>query len=157
MRLITRRQQDYLRYWSETGFDPSKRKACMKAAGYAPSISPTMVEKSEVVRYKIRKAMEANNLTPMRVAQKLDEKLECVDPNGNPDNKNQLKAIDLTCKLGDYYPSQKVDISKREESFRIDIKTIRLAEEVSGEKILDAEVVEEPEVAALGAGPDDSL
>jgi hypothetical protein len=42
---------------------------------------------------------------------------------------------------GGYAPT-KVDVKKdsREEYFRVDIETIRLAEEVSGEKILDGDI-----------------
>lgn len=156
--MLTRKQQDYYVFWSKTGFDPDRRKECMVAAGYSENTYPSMVEKSTHLRELIYKSMSRHGLTPDTVCKKLAEKLECLDPKTEaPDNSNQLKAVDMTCKLGDFYPSQKVDVTKREEYFKVDIQTIRLAEKFSGEKILDAEVVEDQPNAALGSGSDEAL
>lgn len=156
--MLTRKQQDYYVYWSKTGFDPNRRKECMVAAGYSEKTPPSLVENSTRLRHIIERSMARNGLTPDRVCEKLAEKLECTDPQyEKPDNKNQLRALDLTCKLGDFYPSQKFEVRKREEFVRLDMVTVRLAEELSGEKILDAEIVEEKQIAPFGSGPDDAL
>lgn len=114
----------------------------MALAGYSPKVAPSSVEKSKALRDMIEHALARYHLTPDRICRKLSEKLDCVNPTtGLPDNGAQLRAVELTCKLGDYFPSQKIDISKRDEAIMVDIQTVRLAEQISGEKIIDAEIV----------------
>jgi hypothetical protein len=56
-----------------------------------------------------------------------------------PDNFNRRAYADMAIRLYGGYAPTKVDVKKdsREEYFRVDIETIRVAEEVTGEKILN--------------------
>lgn len=162
MKYPTAQQELYWYHWKRTGFDPDRRRECADVAGYSNNTAIAQIEKTPLIRRRVEKAMERSNLTPVRVCEKLSDLLDCTDRDDNPDNGNQLKAVEIVNKLGNYYPTPKLEIDKREQSVKLDITTIRLAEELSGEKILDAEVVEqaeieEPERASLGAGSDDSL
>jgi hypothetical protein len=56
-----------------------------------------------------------------------------------PDNCNRPAYADMAIRLYGGYAPTKVDVKKDsgEEYFRVDIETIRLAEKILGEKILD--------------------
>jgi len=56
-----------------------------------------------------------------------------------PDNFNRRAYTDMAIRLYGGYAPTKVDVKKesREDRFSLDIKTIRLAEELTGEKILE--------------------
>jgi hypothetical protein len=56
-----------------------------------------------------------------------------------PDNCNRRAYADIAIRLYGGYAPAKIEVQKKsqEEYFMVDIETIRIAEEISGEKILD--------------------
>jgi hypothetical protein len=122
----------------------NKRQAAIQA-GYAVSTASIMAKKL-TDRLSCCQAfieeMQRQGLTIEAIVGEIKRGMtEPVHPNHPdfPDNFNRRAYADMAIRLYGGYAPTKVNVKKdsREEYFRVDIETIRLAEEVSGEKILD--------------------
>jgi hypothetical protein len=122
----------------------NKRQAAIQA-GYAVSTA-SIIAKKLTDRLSCCQAfieeMQRQGLTIEAIVGEIRRGMtEPVLPNHPdfPDNFNRRAYADMAIRLYGGYAPTKVDVKKesREDYFRVDIKTIRLAEEVTGEKILD--------------------
>jgi hypothetical protein len=150
----TRRQLDFFLYWRRYNFAKDKKRDAMRMAGYSDFTKAKEVV--EPMMKQIRKEMKRQGITVPYLVSKHKELLECTDAmnEDHPDNKIQLKALQEAYKINEVYPMQKIQVDKTERSVHVDIETIRIAEELSGEKIIDVEPLEE-EILALTGGPAD--
>jgi hypothetical protein len=128
----------------------NKRQAAIQA-GYAVSTASIMAKRL-TDRLSCCQAfieeMQRQGLTIEAIVGEIKRGMtEPVHPNHPdfPDNFNRRAYADMAIRLYGGYAPTKVDVKKdsREEYFRVDMETIRLAEEVSGEKILgdDAQII----------------
>lgn len=150
----TRRQLDFFTNWSKTGFARDKKKECAIAAGYSPKTPvQSIVNQFEE---KIKREMVRLGGTPRALAAKHLQKLDCKHP-AHPeqdDNSNQIKALDMAYQMFGVYPAQKIDINKHEESVKLDMVTVQLIKEETGEDItIPCQVID----ADTGNGADGTL
>jgi len=150
----TRKQLDFYANWSRVGFARDKKKECAIQAGYSPRTSvQSVVDNFED---KIKREMVRLGGTPRALAAKHMEKLDCKHP-AHPDqddNSNQIKALDMAYNMFGVYPAQKIDISKHEESVKLDMITVQLIKEETGEDItIPVKAIN----ASTSCGPDDTL
>jgi hypothetical protein len=86
-RLLTLRQRDALRNFVEAGLDPSKKAACERDAGYAPSASGQAIDNvlsKPFIRQRIAEALERAGVSYDRIAQVIAEGLSALHPTADP-------------------------------------------------------------------------
>jgi len=146
---LTVKQRRYIRLLAESNFDKSKKKECALQAGYSPNnIGNTVsnLNKNRSVNELIKLKMEEKGLTLDYLVDKQKEILESEHPKyeGKPDTTNRRLALDMAYNIIEAYGSQKIDINKSERKEVIfGIEDYRLAEEITGEKIIDVEPEQE--------------
>lgn len=150
----TRKQLDFYANWAKVGFAREKKKECAVAAGYSPKTPVNQIV--EQFEEKIKREMVRLGGTPRALAAKHLDKLNCKHP-AHPeqdDNSNQIKALDMAYQMFGVYPAQKIDISKHEESVKLDMVTVQLIKDETGE---DITIPVKAISADTSCGPDDTL
>lgn len=131
---LSERKRKFLEIYKGFNFNPSKRTEALKASGYVASYASQQGAKIErSVKPFIVRAMKKAGIGPTRLAGKLNQLLDCEDSPGT-----QIRALDMGLRLLDAYPNPKITSTKVEQRrVRTDYDTLRLAEEVTGEHIID--------------------
>jgi hypothetical protein len=137
----TRRQLDFYRMWQSTNFDPKKRYICLVKAGYSPRTQGSHA--SETLRSKIQKEMKRQGLDPELLIKKHISLLDAKNETGFPDNSIQFRALDLAYRISDAFPETKLKVEKRETSVHFDLEVAKVAEEITGEKIINTRRLED--------------
>jgi len=152
VRQTTERQNLFLKLWQATGLDKTKAKECALRAGYSDGSSNGIVAQilsSPVVRSQILLEMERQGITVRKavgVHKGLLNAKSVVHPT-QPDHNARARGLSMFYQLVDAFPEKRVSIKEHsEKEFKISIDVIRRAEQVTGERILDAEVVEPEEM-----------
>jgi hypothetical protein len=125
----------FLENYKNVNFDPAKRKEALIQSGYSETTASKQgyaIERS--IKPHILRAMRKAKIGPQRLTQKLSDLLECP---GEPTI--QLRALDMGLRLIDAYPNPKITSQRLEHrQVTADLDTLRVAEEVTGERIIDA-------------------
>jgi hypothetical protein len=144
---ITEKQARFLNAFAATGFDPNQKRACASLAGYKGQKPEIMPLHSETVRKLLQRELEAAELTIGFVVKKHKEAFEATkeSPKGNTvaDNRVRLRAVELGYEVWDAMPSKRVAVDSRSVQFNFDMETLKRAEEVTGEVVVDSEAEEE--------------
>lgn len=153
---IRKRHREFLRLFALSGFDERKKAECAMMAGYSPRYAQDRAN-------QILNNPKLNDLLQQIMADRGLELEEVVDEHSRiltsgmhpfrpkmPDNMARLKAIDMAYKAFDVMPSAKVDIHKTVDAkYNMTIEDVRKMEQVTGEKIIDAKIVEEDDIEPL--------
>jgi hypothetical protein len=158
---LTYKERKYLRLLAESGFDPKKKMACVKGAGYGKGTTATMIEERPRVRDLLAYEMNRQKLTLEKIVERHVKLLDCTHP-VNPkfpkhpkqdDNKIQMQAVVHGYKIHDAYAPTKLSIDKTERHYSVSIEAYRRAEVITGEKIIDVipeeEEKDDPTIEAL--------
>jgi hypothetical protein len=143
--LTTDRQKAFLR---NRLAGMNKRQAAIQA-GYAVSTASIMAKRLTdrlTCCQAFIEEMQRQGLTIEAIVGEIKRGMtEAVNPKypDCPDNCNRRAYADMAIRLYGGYAPAKVDIQKnsQERSVTVSIETIRLAEELSGEKILDEDAI----------------
>jgi hypothetical protein len=129
---LTGKKREFLERYKQFDFNPQKRFEALRASGYSQTYARhhgARIERS--VKPFIVKAMKKAKIGPTRLASKLSELLDCKnEPNV------QLRALDVGLRLLDAYPNPKISSKVEERTVHTDFDTLRMAEEVTGERLL---------------------
>jgi len=132
---LTHLTRKFLENYKNVNFDPAKRRQALIQAGYSESTATQRglaIERS--VKPHILRAMRKAGIGPQRLTRKLSDLLDC---DGQP--QVQLRALDMGLRLYDAYPNPKITSQTVEQRHvTADLDTLRVAEEVTGERIIDA-------------------
>lgn len=153
---IRKRHREFLRLFAESGFDERKKAECAYKAGYSMKYAQDRAN-------QILNNPKINDLLQQIMAERGLELEMVVDEHKRiltsgmhpfrpkqPDNIARLKAIDMAYKGYDVMPSTKVDVHKTVDAkYNMTIEDVRKMEEVTGEKIIDAETIEEDDIEPL--------
>lgn len=139
-------QWKYIKALKKFNWDPTKVKEAKKLAGYSDRTPVSIVEKG--IRGQVREGMENAGMTISNLTMQHSKQVFSDDtPEGI-----RKSSIEMAYKLGDYFPATKLDVNSKSQSFNFEvpIESLQQAEKLTGEKIIEAEVVEED-------GSDDTL
>lgn len=143
----------FITEWANMGFpkEAEKKAIALRIAGYTGNSPATqarnIINNPQNVKC-IRFLMEKYDMGFPDLLKKHKEILNATHPfrPKQQDREVQRKGLDMAYKLGDYYPAQKVDIKKRTDaSYSLNVRDIKRIEDCTGEKIIDAEIIEEEE------------
>lgn len=137
--LSVQKKQFYI-LWKAEGFDPVKRDECLAKAGYSQMVIRNrggQIEKS--INGIMLKSLMRKGVTPDYMAGKLKENMNSMHPRfrDSPDNIARNQALKMGLELYDAFPNPKIEIEKRELIVSIAVETLKDAEKLTGEKIID--------------------
>ncbi len=150
---VTPRTYKFWKYLLENGLDESKLGQCVEAAGFKNKHPRSYAKKlldNPVVNALFNEEMERKGLTVPALVSKMVELLgatkeshfEGKDP--VPDGRLQKDTLRLAMEVRNVFLNPKLTIEKKEEHlYQFDFDTLRRAEIVTGEQII--EVIPEPE------------
>jgi hypothetical protein len=150
---LSSKQIKFVRNVVATNFDPDKIEAAVVLAGYNPETAKATGSRllsHAVVRANLLASMEKSGITIETLTDTHAEALEAVKMEGKfevPDHNVRLKAVRMGLELLDAFPSKKVEVAGRmEHEYRLNVKALRKAEEITGEEIIDVEALEKSEL-----------
>lgn len=144
---VTPRTAKFWKYLLENGLDESKLDQCVKAAGFKnkhPRAYARKLLDNPVVNALFQDEMERQGLTVPALVSKMAELLEAKKESrflgkaSVPDGRLQKDALRLALELRDAFLNPKLTIEKKEEHlYQFDFDTLRRAEIISGEQIIE--------------------
>jgi hypothetical protein len=150
---VTPRTAKFWKYLLENGLDESKLGQCVEAAGFNNKNPRSYAKKlldNPVVNALFNEEMEHQHLTVPALVSKMVELLQAKkeskfeDAEPVPDGRLQKDVLRMALELRNAFLDPKLVIEKKEEHFyQFDFDTLRRAEIVTGEQII--EVIPEPE------------
>ena len=146
---MTFRERKYTRNLAAAGFPESKKAKAEIArnSGYADGYGAVKhMESNERIRTVIQNEMDRQGLQLKNLVKKHKVLLNCKHPfrPKQPDNTVQFNALKEAYKLQDVYPASRVEIDKREVSFRHTYTDMhKRASAITGVPYIEAEVVNE--------------
>ncbi len=132
-------QWKYIKALKKFNFDPTKVKEAKKLAGYSDKTPVWAVEKG--IKGQLREAMERSGMTISNLTMEHSKQVFSDDtPEGV-----RKSSIEMAYRLHDAFPATKLNVNSRSENinFEVPIESLQQAEKLTGEKIIEAEVVEE--------------
>lgn len=139
-----------------TNFDPDKIETAVVLAGYGAATAKatgSRLMSHDIVRRNLLDAMERSGITIETLTETHAEALEATtirDKQTVPDYNVRLRAVHLGLELMDAFPSKKVEVQGHlEHDHRLNAKALAKAEAVTGEEVVDAEVIEKSELERL--------
>jgi hypothetical protein len=147
--LSKERDKRFIELFAGSGFDLSKREELAAQAGYKPGYAAKMnsgrIIKALVNNQKMQKALKKRGIDFDKLAEKIEELLECKHPAfpDNPDNAIRHKALETALRIKDAFPPQRVDVDKTErKEIVISGEVIQRLEKFEKFKELDVESCE---------------
>jgi len=146
-KIQTERDQRFVALFQASGFNIARREELAIAAGFPPGKpargNAGRVIKALVNNKKMQKALKDEGVDFKRLAGKLNELLDCEHPAfvGRSDNMAQLKAVEMSIRVKDAFPSTKIDIDKSErKEIIVSGEVIQRLERFQSYKDVDADV-----------------
>jgi len=138
---LTERQEKFLKEFAKTGYDLTKRRECAVKAGYpyanAPASSMRAINKISQ-NEKLQRALGKAGVNMKFVAEKLKE---------NASHENVFasnRALDMIINVMDAKAPQRLDISKHQVTeINITLNKAKAIEEITGERIIDVDPIED--------------
>jgi hypothetical protein len=117
-KIQTERDRKFVALFQASGFDLAKREELAVAAGFPPGHpargNAGRVIKALVNNKAMQSALKKEGVDNKKLAEKLKELLDCKHPFApkQADNLAQLKAVEMSLRVKDAFPSTKIDIDK---------------------------------------------
>jgi hypothetical protein len=135
----------FIKNWAEMGYDLTKADEAMQGTGIAsPEKFPKHIINKLAANERLQVALVKEGITFKKLAEKLNELLECEDPKyvGRPDNTVRHRAFQDAVRLLNADPPQKVNISKDEHrEIHVTVDHVQKIEKALNARVVEGELL----------------